>query len=483
MGFNVKLARLTSLFAFVCLLSAVSAQDIVEGQLEDPEPGTAAVAADAALTDNVILQRLNLASPNCITPRVTGVVRGYIQGYVRHKTDRSKTMLGRRLTYFPLFEQKLKEYELPSDLKFLSVVESALNAKAVSRVGATGLWQFMPATGKEYDLQQSTVVDERSDAVKSTDAAARYLKNLYKIYDDWALALAAYNSGPGRVNAAIKRAHSRNFWTIQRYLPQETRNYVPAFIAASYICNYFYLHEIDPEVPEFDEQLTTYIKVYEPITFKSIADATGVDLNVVRNLNAGFKKDYIPASTDGYYLLLPQRVMPAFIRYLNDQGGEHQYLLDENIRYIGTDYGDGKYAHITVTVSQSTDINSLAEKYGCHAEQLKTWNRLTDTRVEAGQKLRIWRPIRVLKHDNTRIEAPAAASKKPTATKPAAKPAAAAEAPAPAPAPPPAPVWHTVQRAETLSDIARQYNVSEARINMLNKFSTLKVGMRLKISE
>jgi membrane-bound lytic murein transglycosylase D len=142
-------------------------------------------------------------------------------------------MLGRRLTYFPLYEEKMREYGVPEDLNTSSVVESALNAKAVSRVGATGLWQFMPSTGGEYGLHTSSAVEDRSNPVKSTDAAARHLRDLYKMFDDWALALAAYNSGAGRVNSAIKRAGSRDFWQIQKFLPMETRNYVPAFIAAT----------------------------------------------------------------------------------------------------------------------------------------------------------------------------------------------------------------------------------------------------------
>lgn len=168
------------------------------------------------ITDAELRERLGSLS-SCLELRATGVVKGYIKTYVQIQTEKTRNMLGKRLTYFPLYEAKFQEYGVPEDLKFLSVVESALNAKAVSRVGATGLWQFMPSTGGEYGLRTNSAVEDRSNPVKSTDAAARHLRDLYKQFDDWALALAAYNSGAGRVNAAIRRAGNRNFWSIQRF--------------------------------------------------------------------------------------------------------------------------------------------------------------------------------------------------------------------------------------------------------------------------
>jgi membrane-bound lytic murein transglycosylase D len=476
MRMNVIMSGRNLLLSFLLLPFLIDAQNMIP-EASEPEIAVAGLGSGSAeLTDDLILERLKGLPNACVPPRVTAVVKSYIQTYVSRRTDKARIMLGRRLTYFPLFEQKLKAHGVPTDLKYLAVVESALNPLAVSRVGATGLWQFMPTTGKEYDLLQNTTLDERSDAVKSTEAAAKYLKDLYKIYEDWALALAAYNSGPTRVNAAIKRAHSRNFWQIQRYLPEETRNYVPAFIAASYICNYFALHGLDPEIPEFDEQLTTWVEVNETLTFQDIADATGLSQEVIKNLNAGYKRGLIPASEKGNTLMLPQRVMPAFVNWLNGRGGNRTYAVDENIRFIGGDLGDGKYAHISITTTQSEHIDRLAERYGCNGEHLKTWNQLTNNYVSAGQKIKIWRPIRVLKHEQTRIEAPAAAA----ARKPAKTENTPAK-PAVVPPPPPQPVFHTVQRAETLSDIARNYNVKETDIQALNKFSNLKVGMRIKI--
>ncbi|MFM8488513.1 MAG: lytic transglycosylase domain-containing protein, partial [Bacteroidota bacterium] len=270
-------------------------EETVIGELEVIEDTITSLAekGDGFLTGDELLSRLESVG-SCVDLRVTDVVRGYIRNYVNRNSEKASMMLGRRLTYFPLYEEKMREYGVPEDLKYLSVVESALNAKAVSRVGATGLWQFMPSTGGEYGLHTNSAVEDRSNPVKSTDAAARHLRDLYKMFDDWALALAAYNSGAGRVNSAIKRAGSRDFWQIQKFLPLETRNYVPAFIAATYLCNFYYLHGVSSYDPDLDLQLTGYINVYEGISFQDIADATGISAEVVKELNPGFKRDYVP---------------------------------------------------------------------------------------------------------------------------------------------------------------------------------------------
>ncbi|MCE7922169.1 MAG: LysM peptidoglycan-binding domain-containing protein [Haliscomenobacteraceae bacterium CHB4] len=471
-----------------------------EGVLQDadlPEPDTTGtLVAKGGLpmpTDAELKERLSYLS-SCVELKTHPVVKGYIRTYVQLKTDKSRTMLGKRLTYFPLFEQKLKEYGLPTDLKYLSVVESALNPKAVSRVGATGLWQFMPATGAEYGLRTTSVVEDRSDPVKSTDAAARHLKDLFNMYNDWALALAAYNSGAGRVNAAIKRAHSRDFWSIQRYLPKETRNYVPAFIAATYICNYYTSHGLIPYDPDYDEQLTSYIKVFEGMSFRDIADATGIDYQVVKTLNPGFRRDYVPPTASGHFVILPERVMPAFLRYLNSLGSR-TYTLENNNDFVNPDLGDGRYWHSLVNVQQPEHIETVAQKVGCNADHLKAWNKLATNYVNSGQNLKIMHPVYVQKHSPLRIEAPAqntSSRPKKNETQPAAVPVKNSSGQSAAPPliikPQDSPrkgefQYHTVQRNESLGDIARQYATSAESILKLNGVDNLKVGMRLKIRE
>jgi membrane-bound lytic murein transglycosylase D len=492
-------------FAFLTVpLFAQTDEVIQDADLPDPIDTNGTLVAKGAatpyLTDAELRERLSYLS-GCLELKTNGVVRGYINTYTQLKTEKARTMLGKRLTYFPLFEQKLKEYGLPADLKYLAVVESALNPKAVSRVGATGLWQFMPSTGAEYGLRTSSVTEDRSDPVKSTDAAARHLRDLFNQYNDWALALAAYNSGAGRVNGAIKRAHSRDFWAIQRYLPKETRNYVPAFIAATYICNYYSSHGLVPYDPDFDEQLTNYIKVYEGMSFRDIADATGIDYQVVKTLNPGFRRDYVPPTTSGHFVILPERVMPAFLRYLNSLGNR-VYTLENNNDFTNPDLGDGRYWISLVNAPQAEHIDNMAQKIGCNADHLKAWNKLASNYVSPGQSLKIIHPVYVQKHAALRIEAPAQGNSAGKPRKNEALPATATATnnrpnqAAPSYEAPPSLLrkpsesarsgefqFHTVQRNESLEDIARQYATTVESLRKLNGLQTVQVGMRLKIRE
>jgi membrane-bound lytic murein transglycosylase D len=416
MEIKLFIGRFCAVVALFLAYSPVFAQnDIQNGDLEDPLDTLNVLVAKGgssyALTDAELRERLS-ALTSCVDLRINGVVRGYIKTYVELKTEKARVMLGKRLTYFPLFEEKLKEYGVPQDLKYLSVVESALNPKAVSRVGATGLWQFMPSTGSEYGLRTNSAVEDRSNPVKSTDAAARHLRDLYKHFDDWALALAAYNSGAGRVNAAIKRSGSRNFWQLQRFLPLETRNYVPAFIAATYICNYFQVHGLLPNVPDMDQQLTEYINVHEGISFRDIADATGISYAIIKDLNPGFKRDYIPPTNEGHYVMVPQRVMPAFVRYLNTISSARNYVLENPENYTSPDAGDGRYWQSTVNLRETVSIDDFACRLGMCGEHIKSWNNLNTNYLYPGQSLKLFRPVFVQKHSAIRIEAPDAGKAK-----------------------------------------------------------------------
>lgn len=494
---HVGLVLLTALFLASPVF--VSAQDDAQvSDLEDPVDSTAEFTAKGdspkTLTDSELKERLQTLS-SCVDIRINSVVKGYIRTYTELKTEKARMMLGRRLTYFPLYEEKFREYGIPDDLKYLSVVESALNPLAVSRVGATGLWQFMPSTGGEYGLHANSAVEDRSNPVKSTDAAARHLRDLYNQFQDWALALAAYNSGAGRVNAAIRRANSHDFWIIQKYLPKETRNYVPAFIAASYICNFFYMHDLAPIDPDLDLQVTDYINVYEGISFSDIADATGIPVSVIKNLNPGFKRDYVPPTTDGNFVIVPKRVMPAFIRYLNSVSGAHNYQLDSPAEYTSPDLGDGRYWQSNVKIREALDVRDYATRVGICADQIKSWNGLTSNALTPGQKLVLFRPVFIQKHAAFRIEAPDGATarpqtsnhSKPSPAKPGAKQSGATptllDDPSPAPAAAKEWKYHTVRRNESLEDIARLYSTSVESLKKNNNCNNIKFGMRLKIRE
>jgi membrane-bound lytic murein transglycosylase D len=438
-------------------------------------------------TESELLDRM-ASLQGCMPLRVTSAVKSYISTYVIKKSDKANAMLGRRLTYFPLFEQKLKEQGLPQDLKYLAVVESALNPLAVSHAGAVGLWQFMPATGEEYGLYLSKAVDERVDPVQSTEAAVKYLKNLHRQYNDWALALAAYNSGPGRVNAAIKRARSRNFWRIQAFLPTETRNYVPAFIAASYICNYHLLHGLHPQYPDQDEQMTAYLKIFETLTFREIANATGVEYTVIKNLNPAYRRDYVPGSPSGYYVVLPERVMPAFVRFLNAKG-QHIYLWESPQSAQGNAPGDGRYCKIKVQVEKTDHVERMAQVLQCPVDHLKAWNMLSTNYVAAGESLTIWRPVNTLNHQKLQLAAPHAASKPLSKLEPAAgyredilqKNECTLEVPSSQLGTAKEYVCHTLRRNESLDEVAKQYGVTSTHIQQLNPGNTFKTGSRLKV--
>lgn len=478
------------------LINAQEPDFDISAPIDTTESQLSAKGAYAPITDVAIREKLaNLNG--CLQLRTNAVVRSYIRHYVQIKTEKTRTMLGKRLTYFPLFEQKLREYGLPLDLKYLSVVESALNPKAISRVGATGLWQFMPTTGSDYGLRTNSAVEERSDPVKSTDAAMRYLKDLYIQFDDWALALAAYNSGPNRVNNAIRRARSRNFWTIQRYLPEETRNYVPAFIAATYICNYYAVHGLDPHEPDLDQQLTSYVKIYEGMSFRDIADATGVDYATIKTLNPGYNRGYVPPGTQGNYVVLPQRVMPTYVRYLNTLGVRN-YNLDGAMEHASNNEtgGDGRYWKGIINAEKNEPLEDLAFRYGFCPDHLKSWNGLNTNFVVAGQALALWHPIFVQKHQKLKINAPAQQGSAPAkkqeintgvvSSSPGKPQAMMLSMPVrreTTPAAPPAPRYHTIRRNESLEDIARQYNTTVEDLRMLNKTETsVKAGARLRVS-
>lgn len=334
-------------------------------------------------SDAEIEVRIKNLSSLAVSPKLDRVVKSYIKTYSVLKRDRTERMLGKLVLYFPLFEKYLAEQGMPVDIKYLSVVESALNPTAVSRAGATGLWQFMPGTGKEYGLRINSKMDERKDPHKSTKAAIKYLKRLYDKYQDWELALAAYNSGPGRVNRAIRRGQSRNFWKIKKFLPKETRNYVPAFVAANYIVNNYHLHYLSPQFPEMDMQLTDYTKVYESYTFRQISEVTGTPIHLIEALNPSFKQGYIPSSRNGHYLTLPKRNMSAFLKAYPGPDSHNKTFIDPA-------NGRLEIFKSVYYVQSGDNINSLAKLFNCHRRHIMAWNNLPQPYLSVGQELTIY---------------------------------------------------------------------------------------------
>ncbi|MDX1685903.1 MAG: transglycosylase SLT domain-containing protein [Saprospiraceae bacterium] len=259
--------------------------------------------------------------------RHTPEVMSYIKDYLGYKEGTS-TILGRQMVFFPLFEDVLAKKDVPTDLKYLPIVESALNPNAISRVGAAGLWQFMRSTGRMMGLRINSVVDERRNPYRSTEAAADYLQLLYEEFEDWTLVLAAYNAGPGRVRKAISRADSRDFWKIKRYLPSETRRYVPAFIAVNYVMNYYYLHDIQPVLEHPDYLNVSNITLYETMNFREISEITGVEVGILRKLNPCYLRQYIPANENGSYVMLPSYAATLLLNHLYIPDSETETVQD-----------------------------------------------------------------------------------------------------------------------------------------------------------
>jgi len=239
-----------------------------------------------------------------IDMRYTKEVRDYIKRHLQYKKGTSM-VLGRQTTFFPIFEEVLLTQGLPTDLKYLAIVESSLNPGAVSRAGAAGLWQIMRPTGRMLGLKINWEVDERKNAYRSTEAAVDYLKQLYDQFGSWELALAAYNSGPGNVRRAIRKGGSKDFWKIRRFLPRETRNYIPAFIAVNYLANFYYLHDLEPTIEQSDMLTVSNIMVHKRISFREIAEMTGTEVSVIKKLNPSYLRAYVPESKIGSHLLLP----------------------------------------------------------------------------------------------------------------------------------------------------------------------------------
>jgi len=268
------------------------------------------------------------------------VVQKFIDRYSGRLRRSISYMLGASNFYMPIFEEALEMYQLPLELKYLPIIESALNPKAVSRVGAAGLWQFMPGTGKQYGLKLNSLVDERRDPVKSSQAAARYLRDLYKIFGDWNLVIAAYNCGPENINKAIRRANNvtslkgadgeplpvvKDYWHIYPYLPRETRGYVPAFIAANYIMTYYSLHNICPMTTRLPAKSDT-VMVSRNVHLEQVAEVVGLNIDLLRSLNPMYRRDVVPGATEPSPLRLP---MADVGRFLDLEDSVYNYRANE----------------------------------------------------------------------------------------------------------------------------------------------------------
>lgn len=342
-------------------------------------------------TDDVYQKRMdNLNTQSPIQLDFKPIVRRYIDAYAIRHREKTAKIIERSELYFPLFEEYLDKYELPLELKYLSVIESALDPKAKSRSGAMGLWQFMFNASKMFDLRVTSYVDERMDPEKSTEAACKYLQYLYRIFGDWKLALAAYNGGPGIVREAIQRSGGKtDFWEISPFLPEQTRNYVPAFIAVNYVMNYSSEHNIVPSKNVYPYFRISPVTVNKPVSFLHVAKVLGMPLEAIRDLNPIYKCDLIPLCELPAKLILPIEKVGLFI----DSEEIIYGMKDEPKKYLDLQKElsskKGKYC-IVHNVEAGEYFHKIAMKYACTINNIKEWNGMESPDIFIGQKLKIW---------------------------------------------------------------------------------------------
>ena len=291
--------------------------------------------------------------------------------------------------FFPIFENALQKYNVPLELKYIPVIESALNPRAKSRVGATGLWQFMFNTAKDLDLKVNSYVDERMDPIKSSEAAAKYLSELYARFNDWNLAIAAYNYGPGNIRRAIKASGYSNFWNLRGYLPKETANYVPSFIATLYLFEFAHKHEIKMKSKQMKLALTDSIPIKKMVSFSHIADKIGVPTDTLNFLNPSYIHSIIPnVKNKQYYLTLPQAYTDVFIE--KEAEIYNMANLDYNSREKPLPQLYELNSRTVYRVVNGDFLGKIARNYGVRVSDIKKWNKLKDDKLKIGKRLIIF---------------------------------------------------------------------------------------------
>ena len=375
-----------------------------------------------------------------------------IKNFVKNRSKSYERLMALSEYYFPLFEEKLAKYDIPMELKYLAIVESALNPKARSRVGATGLWQFMYPTGKQYGLDVNTYVDERSDPIKSTEAAAKYLSELYELFGNWELALASYNYGPGNVSKAIRRSGGKtNYWAIRSYMPRETQGYVPAFLATMYIYEYHKEHNIIPKRANIPFIQTDTVMVKQAMRFDDIAKLMDMSVEEVQLLNPSYKSDVIPYyQGKSFSLRLPLNKIAVFTAneskiydyFAYEKAYRKTAPIEEVVKESSAIASTGSSSYHTIRRGESLGL--IAKKYRMSVSQLKRLNGLRSNNIVAGRKLKV-------------KGSPVSSGAK----------------------------YYTVRRGDTLSSIAKKHrNVSVAQLmkkNGIRNAKSLRPGMKLKL--
>lgn len=399
--------------------------------------------------------------PSAVNLTYNEIVKSFINAYANRISSRTEMMLGLTEYYFPIIEPILDQYKLPIELKYMVMIESAFNPKARSRVGASGLWQFMYYTGKQYGLKQNSYYDERYDVIKATHAACEYLKDMYDIFGDWSLVIAAYNCGAGNVNKAIKRSGKKDFWDIYYKLPRETRMYVPSFIAATYICNNYQNHGLCPQKIEFPIATDT-LTINRNLHFKQISEVIGLPFETITYLNPQYTRDIILGSErGGKSLRLPTKKIFEFIE---KEDSVYKFKKDEiftknativpsyNIAFYTAPKDREKIKHKVV---KGESVYSISNKYGVSVSQLKMWNDMRRNKVKIGWNMTVYLPKEYKKPSSKNAED----NEEYTIYK--------------------------VKAGETLWEIAKRYNMTVTKLQELNDIEGkgISIGQKLKVKK
>lgn len=402
---------------------------------------------DSTVPDSVYVERLKKMNSFISLP-YNNVVRNHIIYYTTKIPKTMSTVLGLSVYYMPIFEEIMSSYDIPLELKVMAVIESSLNPVAVSRARAKGMWQFMYTTGKQYGLEITSYVDERLDPVKSAHAAARYLKDSYSIFGDWALAIASYNCGVGNVNKAIRRSGSRDFWTLYPYLPRETRGYVPAFVAALYTMKYYKEHRIEPVPCTMPAYVDTF-HINRMLHFDQISEVAGIPKDVIRSLNPQYLHEIIPGVEHEYVLRLPYEYSAAFVDNIDSiySYKSDKYFSPVNVEKIkkGVSMSSSRTVH---TVRSGETLGGIAIKYRVKVSDIQGWNGLRSTMIRKGQKL-------VIYPGGSYTPSVSSGNR----------------------------ITHNVRSGETLGAIAERYKVSTASLRKWNNISgdMIRVGQTLTV--
>lgn len=464
----------------------MSSQDLYTQMIEDIENINIDQKVDyKELSTELLKERLKiLDSKSAFHIEYNEGLENIIKHYLKNRKKSYERLMALSQYYFPIFEEALAKYNVPLEIKYLAIVESALNPRAVSKAGATGLWQFMYATGKQYNLEITTFEDERSNVLKSSEAACQYMVNMYRIFGDWDLVLASYNAGPGNVSKAIRRSGGKqNYWNIRNFLPRETQGYVPAFIATMYIYEFHKEHGIVPNKPIVNNFETDTIMVKKPMKFQQIADLLDISVEQIQFLNPSYKRDYIPFQADKkYFLKLPLEKIAIFASNEDKIYAYTDFDFNKREKQFSNDVASSNDDTDTKTifktkyhkVRRGETLSGIADKYNVSLSEIKKWNNLRSNVIGYGKSLKIvtTHDVAVVKPIVKQEKVVVAEVKKDSVLNKATKVSSNSDV-------------YIVEKGDNINAIARKFNVSTDNLKEWNNLDddTVVLGASMTIHQ